>query len=1091
MSSSSSSDDEFLTSPDIVGGAINGEDGREALVRKKLLESFYGDASPTISIGDDCVVNDSVVVDSVKMEANQFDNYDKVLSLSATTKQASFTITTTTQITLPFNATKSDLDSPIFTPKTYTLSHIVHSPLETLLITNEYLALDIRTLDSTMQTLVYENYSKFINATDAIKCIGVNVSSISGGEQMMTTTSNEQEPNIKGEGNTAHENHGLQRLLKGINNIQLTSTKSERLLHESREAVAEKLRIQRLLVRLDALLSLPTTLRTYISQGKYRLAVQSHGSATEILGRHSDKGFESLKSIEVECGVILNELVIGLKSKLIYWSGGSSSSYDNNNLLKGLSGDNRTAGSSTYSTSMSRPPPPKSIAEIFECAGTILMLYSSFTPGFDKYQCQTLALAACGQYLRELLTGDTSLTSSGSPRGRKKRGAALTCTDTESKGAVLELPMSFLDGILEATTLYGVSFPSSTPTDKTDTGQDSLQKFVTSNFDKFISHVHMLLIQQSDDDGSSNTKLQGTSSGDDDDGEESNDNINFHQVSIALGHLIRSIRELASGLALPEVGLDVLLASTLVDQTMELAEMLVRRLVSRKFHQLRSVVVTECLAPLVMEVSKAGDVFVKQDGITSSTLGGMVQLANVALSDGLQMADDLIRDTLQYSQANLITTPVNTEVMKLAVQREAKLFGFWLASTLEQLVGYRNDGSLLEVHDHREEGENDWQQQTKKNKIIPQLKIEEVGDCQHWTTAPFYYTHSSADSFKEGDTSNLVMNLLVQLDDGLSDRAYTNFLLAICEMCRLAERSIANTLNQSIQSAMEEDSRVADSANTLFGNSVNPNRKGKEGLDSEQILSKRFQLAASRALAMYTMNRGAHAASEIFTDMYCLSDARDPYAIPHKPRRGCLKVFDIVKASCEDCITIVGGDLFVLPLPPFPDEIEYTNVFGDRLTESRGNGGGGGTSTGLQLDVERMFIEKSQVYPHSLDRIEFTRNSVTSGILRVALAAFMECVRSSVVSSLGYRQLKVDAIFLRYIIPHYVNDEFGTDDANACSSLLNIIDDVMLKAEQRCLDHEVTSDDDYYDVKKDEIYTPFQIVQRYCNADKVVKKVSF
>ena len=87
LSSSSSSDDEFLTSPDIVGGAINGEDGREALVRKKLLESFYGDASPTISIGDDCVVNDSVVVDSVKMEANQFDNYDKVLSLSAT-KQA-------------------------------------------------------------------------------------------------------------------------------------------------------------------------------------------------------------------------------------------------------------------------------------------------------------------------------------------------------------------------------------------------------------------------------------------------------------------------------------------------------------------------------------------------------------------------------------------------------------------------------------------------------------------------------------------------------------------------------------------------------------------------------------------------------------------------------------------------------------------------------------------------------------------------------------------------------------------------------------------------------------------------------------------
>lgn len=56
---------------------------------------------------------------------------------------------------------------------------------------------------------------------------------------------------------------------------------------------------------------------------------------------------------------------------------------------------------------------------------------------------------------------------------------------------------------------------------------------------------------------------------------------------------------------------------------------------------------------------------------------------------------------------------------------------------------------------------------------------------------------------------------------------------------------------------------------------------------------------------------------------------------------------------------------------------------------------------GLQLDVERMVIEKIQVYPHSLDKLEFTRNSVVSGILRVALSAFLECVRSSVFSSLS------------------------------------------------------------------------------------------
>jgi hypothetical protein len=345
-------------------------------------------------------------------------------------------------------------------------------------------------------------------------------------------------------------------------------------------------------------------------------------------------------------------------------------------------------------------------------------------------------------------------------------------------------------------------------------------------------------------------------------------------------------------------------------------------------------------------------------------------------------------------------------------------------------------------------------------------------------------------SVKKDETFNLLSQLLVQLDNDASDLAYSNFLLAICEMCRLAERSMANTLNQSIQSAMD-DVRVAETAKKLFGDTINVHRKGKDGLDSDQILPQRFRLAASRALAMYIMNRGAYAASELCSNMYLMSDARDPYAIPSNPRDCCIKVFEIVKASCEDCISIVGGDLFVTPVSSFPEEFEYVNVFGNRLV-----GGGsstGGASSGLQLDVERMFIEKCKMYPHSLDQLEFTRNSIVSGILRVSLFAFLECVRSSVFSSLGYRQMKVDAVFLRYIIPHFVKDEFGTSDQNACSCLFNTIDDIMLKAGQRCFDHEVTNDDEYYDVEKDEIFTPYQLVQRFCEAEDggVMNKVAF
>ena len=47
--------------------------------------------------------------------------------------------------------------------------------LQSLLVKHEQLATDIRSLDSDMQMLVYENYSKFISATDTIRMMKANV----------------------------------------------------------------------------------------------------------------------------------------------------------------------------------------------------------------------------------------------------------------------------------------------------------------------------------------------------------------------------------------------------------------------------------------------------------------------------------------------------------------------------------------------------------------------------------------------------------------------------------------------------------------------------------------------------------------------------------------------------------------------------------------------------------------------------------------------------------------------------------------------------------------------------------------------------
>jgi hypothetical protein len=49
----------------------------------------------------------------------------------------------------------------------------------------EKLATDIRGLDSTMQTLLYEKYSNFIDATDAIRSIGRSVGASEAGLRLL------------------------------------------------------------------------------------------------------------------------------------------------------------------------------------------------------------------------------------------------------------------------------------------------------------------------------------------------------------------------------------------------------------------------------------------------------------------------------------------------------------------------------------------------------------------------------------------------------------------------------------------------------------------------------------------------------------------------------------------------------------------------------------------------------------------------------------------------------------------------------------------------------------------------------------------
>lgn len=64
-----------------------------------------------------------------------------------------------------------DIDSFKFDFRLYMENSLNTKDLSDLVLEEKVISDQIRTLDSDMQTLVYENYSKFINATDTIKMV--------------------------------------------------------------------------------------------------------------------------------------------------------------------------------------------------------------------------------------------------------------------------------------------------------------------------------------------------------------------------------------------------------------------------------------------------------------------------------------------------------------------------------------------------------------------------------------------------------------------------------------------------------------------------------------------------------------------------------------------------------------------------------------------------------------------------------------------------------------------------------------------------------------------------------------------------------
>lgn len=131
---------------------------------------------------------------------------------------------------------------------------------------------DTQTLHSDMQTLVYENYNKFISATDTIRQMKTDF------KQMETE---------------------MGRLVTQMGTINAFSDRIAGTLHGTRQQLGKLSQKHALLQKLQFLSSLPSTLKALRADKNYRQAVQDYGQAQKVLQQYGQQ--PSFQGIQSDC----------------------------------------------------------------------------------------------------------------------------------------------------------------------------------------------------------------------------------------------------------------------------------------------------------------------------------------------------------------------------------------------------------------------------------------------------------------------------------------------------------------------------------------------------------------------------------------------------------------------------------------------------------------------------------------------------------------------------------------------------------------------------------------------------------------------
>ena len=176
-----------------------------------------------------------------------------------------------------------DIDASGFAPAQYVEGLLQSSTMEELLRADDKMVKEVKSLDSDMRELVYENYNKFIAATDTIR---------------------------KMKGDVASMEEEMAQLEHTMEQVSASSASLNASLSSKRDDVDKLVGVRRLLQKLEFLFELPAKLAACIDSHQYAIAVADFTKVSGILRRYAH--VSSFEAIRVESCVAMDGLCVTL-----------------------------------------------------------------------------------------------------------------------------------------------------------------------------------------------------------------------------------------------------------------------------------------------------------------------------------------------------------------------------------------------------------------------------------------------------------------------------------------------------------------------------------------------------------------------------------------------------------------------------------------------------------------------------------------------------------------------------------------------------------------------------------------------------------